>query len=175
MNLASRMKTSCRHLMTGFAATLIICSVTFAQVSLTPNHAPFLTSDQLTTIGTTEAAASSIVSQALAEHVRIFPRKTTTVIGAQIPEDWLPVIPGVRFLRLEDDAARAHLQECGRILYVNLFRLTDDVATIAVAEGNSCSSSGLDFQFRRLADGWHLVTDGVQGGFGGGASGCACR
>ena len=161
--------------MTGFAGMLMICHVAVAQISLTPSHAPYLTSDQLTNIATTEAAASSIVSQALAEYVRIFPDKSTTLIGAQIPENWLPAIPGVRFLRLADDAARAYLQQCGRILYVHLFRLTDDLATISVADGNICGDSGLDFRFRRLADDWHLVTDGVGGGFAGGSSECACR
>jgi hypothetical protein len=157
-------------------ACLMICHVTFGQVSLTPNHAPFLTSDQLTVVATTESAARSIVSQALAEHVRSFPHKTTTVIGAQIPENWLPAIPGVEFLRLADDAARAHLQQCGRILYINSFRLlTDELATVAVAEGNSCSNSGLDLRFRRVADDWRLETDGVPGGFAGGTSECACR
>src|SRR5215813_8883209 len=159
------MSASCRHVMTGLAGVLMICHVAVAQVSLTPSHAPYLTSDQLTNIATMEAAASSIVSQALAEYVRTFPNKSTTLIGAQVPANWLPAIPGVRFLRLADDAARAHLQECGRILFVHLFTLTDDLATITVADGNICSDSGLNFRFRRLADGWHLVTDGVGGGF----------
>jgi hypothetical protein len=170
------MKISGGHALTGFAGVLVICHVTFGQVSLTPNLAPFLTSDQLTVVATTEAAARSIVSQALAEHVRSFPNKTTTVIGAQIPENWLPAIPGVQFLRLTDDAARAHLQRCDRILWVKSFRLlTDELATVAVAEGNSCSDSGLDLRFRRLADGWHLNTDGVPGGFASGTSECSCR
>jgi len=164
------------HALTGFVGVLMICQVAFGQVSLTPHHAPFLTSDQIAAAVRTEAAASSIVSQALAERLRIFPNNTTTVIAAQIPENWLPAIPGVQFRRLTDDAAREHLQQCGRILYVRSFGLlTDKLATIVVEEGNACSGFGQELRFRRVADGWHLETDFFGSVLGGVTSGCDCR
>ena len=71
-----------------------------AQISLTPDRAPFLTADQLTAATGSDDAAAAIVSHALAEYSRIFPDETTTVIGAQVPEKWLPTIPEVRYLRV---------------------------------------------------------------------------
>jgi hypothetical protein len=95
------------------------------------------------------------VSEALAYHLSVFPNTTTTVIGLQIPEHWLPLIPNVRFDRLSEDAARAHFQQCGKLLFVNSFTLlTNDLATIAIWEGNQCQGGGLDVRFIRSADGW---------------------
>jgi hypothetical protein len=111
-----RERTSARHVLIASVWALMICHVAFGQVSLTPNRAPFLTSDQLTAVAPTERAAASIVSQALTDYLRTFPNTTTTVIGAQLPDDWLPTIPGTQFVRLTDDATRAHLQQCGMLL-----------------------------------------------------------
>jgi hypothetical protein len=148
----------------------------FAQVSLTPTRAPFLTSDQLTAVVGDDSAAATIVSEALTYYLHVFPNKAVTLIGAQISENWLPKLPGVRFIRLTDDAARAHLQQCGRLLFVNSFKLlTSDAATIAIAEGNRCTVGGSDLRFNRSADGWHLETGVLPGGFVSGGSDCPCK
>jgi hypothetical protein len=146
-----------------------------AQISLTPDRAPFLTADQLTATAGSDDAAAAILSQALAEYIRIFPSETTTVIGAQIPERWLPTHPELRYLRLTDEQARAHLQQCGRVLYVQSFSaITPERITITVAAGNRCNVSGLDFPFRRLELRWRLDTQGARGGFSSGMSHCGC-
>jgi hypothetical protein len=147
-----------------------------AQVSLAPEHAALKTSDQLTLIVGTESAARAIVSLALREFLRTRPdERTTTMIAAQIPDHWLPAIPGVEFVRLPVDRARAHFQQCGNLLYVNsLTRPSDDVVVISIAEGDKCHSGGLDFRFRRSEDGWHLQ-EGLPGGFVGGVEACGCR
>ena len=158
----------------GIAVVVMNCPA-FGQVSLTPEGKPFLTSDQLTAVVETEAAAAAIVSQALAYFVRGFPNKTTTLVASQIPESWIPVVPGVKFIRLTDDAARAHLQQCGRLLFVDSFGpLGGDAVAIAIAEGGQCATSGVALRFRRLSDGWHQDTEGPQGGFGSRMSHCPC-
>ena len=152
---------------------MTLSQAAFGQVSLTPDWAPFLTTDQLIAVVGTDSAAAAIVSQALAYHVQMSPNKTTSVIGSQIPEHWLPSIPEVRFARLTDDEARTHLQQCSKLRFVSYFKLvTPDVATMSVGEVGQCFRSVLDLHFKRSADGWHLET-----GFGGGGSGgghCAC-
>lgn len=154
---------------------VIACSVSaHAQLSLTPTRV-FLSADQIARAAGNDNSATSLVSQALAEHIRIFPDKTTTVIGAQISEDWLPAIDGVHFQRLNDDAARSHLQQCGRVIFIQSLQLNADFATVAVAEGNRCSDSGLNLQFRHAAAGWRLERDGVHGGFASGQGECGCR
>ena len=160
------MTIGARHVRVAFAAALLTCHAAFGQILLTPNHAPFLTADRLRAVAMTEEAAASIVSQG-SRHVRTFPNKTTTVIGAQIPENWCHRFQGYAFRRLTDDAARAHLQQCGRLLFVNSFSLvTNELASVAIEEGNRCGGSGLDYRFRRSKDGWQLETDGLHGGFG---------
>jgi len=155
---------------------VVMTSPAVGQVSLTPSRAPFLTSDQLTAVVETDAAAATIVSQALAYFVRVFPDTTTTLIASQIPPNWVPEIPGVQFIRLTDDAARTHLQECGRLLFVNSFGPpTSDAIAIHIAEGSRCTTSGLMLRFNRSANGWHRDADGIQGSSVGGTNHCPCR
>jgi len=154
-------------------ALAVFASTPFAQISL-PGHRPFQTSDQLAVLAGGESAAGAIVSTALDEFVRTSPTKTTTVIGAQIRKNWLPVIPGVQFIRISDDDARAHFQRCGKLLFVNSFlRSSDDVVQISIAEGNRCMFSGLGFRFARTADHWRRDESGIEGGFVSGSD-CGC-
>ena len=160
----------------GFALATLICPAAFGQVSLTPDRRPFLTSDQLTAVVETDAAAAAIVSEGLAHFLSVFPDKSKAVIGAQIPENWLPETPGVQFTRLTDDAARAHLEQCGRLLFVNSLQSARDTATIAIAEGNRCSVGGMDVRFIRSPNGWRRDTGGVAGGsFHGATAHCQCK
>jgi len=133
-----------------------------------------------------DAAAATLLSQALAEYARIFPAETTTVIGAQILEKWVPTLPEVRCLHLTDEQARAHHKQCGRLLYVHSFRtVTPEVVAVAVAAGNRCMVSGLDFQIRLLESGWQLEIGRLEtvpggfvrrlpGGFTSGGAHCGC-
>ena len=82
-------------------ALLAVCSQKlFSQISLGPERGPFYTADQLTAVVGSESAAGSILLAAIRDFVRMFPAKTATVIAAQIPEKWLPAIPGAQFVRL---------------------------------------------------------------------------
>jgi hypothetical protein len=141
----------------------------------------FLSTDELTAVVGTEAAASTIVSQALASRFRYpFSKKATTVVASQIPEAWLPAISGVRFQRLTNEAAREHLQHCGWVLYVHAFTLPDaDTVNITVAERNRCGASGIDLRFKHSGDGWQQDPTGDPSGVGGGFESvtghCACQ
>jgi hypothetical protein len=155
---------------------LMLCRAALGQVTLTPDRAPYLTSDQIIVEATAESAAASVVAQALVEWVRIFPKTSTTLIASQLPEHWLPAIPGVQFVRLSNDAARVHLQKCGKLLFVQSFKSTPSgQAALAMAEGTRCTMHGLAMQFRRSQDGWHLVTGGLHGGFASTKGHCGCR
>ena len=173
------MKLARNALLPAMAVSMIAIShAVFGQVSLTPNRGPFLTTDQLIAVMGDETTAAAIVSQALGEFLRwrrLDPNVSKTVIGSQIPVSWLPLVTNVEFFRLTDAEARTHLQQCGRLLFVNSFSLTGGVVDIAVADGNRCSIGGLDLRFDRAADGWRLQTGGVPGGFVSGQSGCPCK
>ena len=66
---------------------------------------------------------------------------------------------------LTDDEARAHLQQCGRLLFIGSMNRSGDMVRIAVAEGTRCAKSGVDLQFQRSADGWQSETG--EGGLSG--------
>jgi hypothetical protein len=166
------------------SSVLLTGGATFGlgQVSLTPDRRPFLTANQLIKAMGDETTAVAIVSQALAETFWWRPNMTPTVIGSQIPAGWLPLIPNVTFVRLTDDEVRAHLQQCGRLLFINSLNRSGDVVSIAVAEGTRCVDSGLDLRFHRSADRWQSETApdvngniGLPGGFAGLTGGCSCK
>ena len=84
------------------------------------------------------------------------------------------MIPGVRFTRLAEEAARELFdKQCGSLLVVHEIRKrTADAVEISVAEQRKCQYSGLDMRFTRSKNSWRL--DGVPGGTGG-VSSCACK
>lgn len=157
----------------GSVTILMIAASVHAQLSLTPTRI-FWSADQIVRTTDGEDGARVLVSQALEEHVRTFPNKTTMVIGGQIREHWLPSIDGAHFQRLNDDEARTHLAQCGRVLFIGSVKVDGDRATVSVGEGNRCSASGMDVRFRHSVDGWQLQRDGVQGGFVSSLGHCGC-
>ena len=116
----------------------------------------------------------AVVSGALKYQVGSLWAKTTTVIAAQIPERWLPVIPGVRFTRLAEEAERELFdKQSGSLLVVHEIRKrTADAVEISIAERRKCQYSGLDMRFTRSKNSWRL--DGGPGGSGAVTS-CACK
>jgi hypothetical protein len=144
------------------------------QISLGPNQRPLLTADQLVAVVGSDSAAGEIISRALAFQVRVQHTESIVVIGSQIPENWIPAIPGVQFLRVGDAAARTHFEGCGVLWVVESFtRVADDAVSIGIAKRTKCSSSGLWLQFNGTADGWHRK-EGAGSGFGSGTEHCGC-
>ena len=157
-------------------ALAMVGHVVFGEISVGCCHAPFQTADELTAVMDSESEAGVVVSRALLYAIRSFPNKTTAVLAGQIPEKWLPVIPDVQFVRLSDDAAKTHFQQCGRLLFVNSFkRATNDIVAIDIAEGNKCQWIGSSLRFNRTAEGWREIDDGVPGGFASAGSDCDCH
>src|SRR5262245_54072415 len=152
------------------ACALAWSSLVLGQVSITRYHPAVLTAEQLRAAAADDTAAS-LVSQALAKYVRTFPRETD-LLASQIPENWVPQIAGVQFMRLSDDAARAHLMQCGEILLIKALSVANESATVSVATTGLCRDSGLDLRFRRTANRWLPAEDGLSSGFG---NGTACE
>ena len=156
---------------------VIVSLPVFAQVTLTRFKGPFLTSDQIVEKARTESDAASLISQALAYKTKgmVYPITTIMVIGSQIPQEWLPVVSGVQFQRLDDDAAREHLQQCGKLMYITDLRFeASGLAAVAVAEGDRCSTVGNYVLLQQGREGWRQTALGVGGGFGGGVGDCGC-
>ena len=108
------------------------------QISVDPGRVPLQTADQLSAFVGSDPAAATTVSAAIRDFISILPTKTASVVAAQIPEKWLPASADSQFVRLSDEAARAHFQQCGRLLFVrSIERLSSDGLVISIAEGNS--------------------------------------
>jgi hypothetical protein len=108
------------------------------QISVDPRRVPLQTADQLRAFVGSDPAAATTVSAAIRDFISILPTKTASVVAAQIPEKWLPASADSQFVRLSDEAARAHFQQCGRLLFVrSIERLSSDGLVISIAEGNS--------------------------------------
>jgi hypothetical protein len=136
---------------------------------------PFMSANQLVEAAGSGSEAATIVMPALTSNVWAL-KKTTKLIGSQIPEHWLERAPDVAFTRLSDDEARAHLQRCGQLLYVDRFsRPADDeaVVLIAVVSDAGCSMIGSNYFFDRTIDGWQRAS-GLGGGYLNAALHCSC-
>ena len=163
-----------KTLLVAISLTAVFGEALLGQISVDPGWVPLQTADQLRALAGSEPAAATTVSAAIRDFIRIMPTKTASVVAAQIPEKWLPASLDVQFVRLSDEAARAHFQQCGRLLFVrSTERPSSDGLVISVAEGNKCHSTTLRFRFSLTTDGWRLEP-GVRGGVAGNAFECSC-
>jgi hypothetical protein len=146
-----------------------------AQLRLGPSTAPFPNASAIIeAIGSDEAAAS-VVSQSLTDWLRVTPNATPIVVDAQIPARWRPALPDVRFTEVTEEAARALVARCARLLVVHRVTRTGDTASVSVGEMWKCGGSGIEDTFRQTADGWRPPEPpGTSGGFVSGVE-CSCR
>jgi len=143
------------------------------QLTQAPRWFP-LRASELAAIAGSETEAAAVVSQAVAHFVAQSPRpRTVTLAASQIREPWLPAIPGVRFVRFEDEAMKVHYNQCGHVMWLTIDRSGENLVVI-VREGTKCRGGGREFLFRREAGTWQIDIGGISGGFGGGTGHCGC-
>ena len=109
-----------------------------------------------------ESDAASIISQALAVFVRQAAAPTTvTVLASQIPQAWLPSVPNVKFIRLDDEAMQSHYNGCGTFLWVNIDPSRGQLVT-RVGEGKKrCEKRVQAYRFTWTSNGWQLGRGGT--------------
>ena len=131
------------------------------------------------TIGDDRQAAA-IVRQAIAAMTPSLARSVNDpsqlrVLAAQVPAEWLPILDGATFTRLEWGAAKHEWEnECLRLVWVAA-RVERSVLTITIAESNRCGGRGRHYVFSRTAAGWRAASEGSGSGFSLMCHPCACR
>lgn len=121
-----------------------------------------------------ESDAAQVVAQAIAQFLALPPAAASvTVAASQIPAAWLPTIPDVRFVRLDDKAIVAHHDRCRPVMWVRMGRVENSLV-VTVAAGTKCRTRGLEYRFRRVAERWQRDSSGVGGGFASQGSDCGC-
>jgi hypothetical protein len=165
--------------MTRFRVVVALCAVVAtsrsggAQLTLVPAGS-IATAQELSSMAGGESAAASVVSKALEQFLApSHSPRTVTLAASQIREAWLPTMPGVRFVRLDEEAIKTHHSHCGTFMWVKIDRAENGLI-VTVGEGTKCRSGGQSFRFVRESNGWQPDRSGIGAGFGGGTSHCEC-
>jgi hypothetical protein len=156
-----------------FCVLLSTCAVTSstAQRSWLP-HLP-AASEIVAAVGDT-TAAGGLVARALRERLgEGHTGETVSVMRRQMPAEWLPLVPGVTFVLLDDVQAEAHWKACGNFLSIHRVARQGDELRLTVARGDRCSTSGIVASFTNAPNGWY-TTAGLAGGFAGSRGHCDC-
>lgn len=121
-----------------------------------------------------EIAAGGMVARTITARLGSKTPMTVFVQAEQIRPEWLPLVAGVAYVVLDREQARAHIQSCGELLYVQSVTRNGPDATVSVGQGNRCRGTGITKSFRVDSSGWDVV-ENIAGGFGGASSHCECR
>lgn len=126
--------------------------------------------------------AAAVVDQTLGRELRARfnksdgPPTIVNVLASQLPEGWLPQIPNVQFRRMDDvTAAKEFSEACLRIASIRSIKVSDDILTVDVIEGDRCSTFGGTYSLQKKGGHWELaVSGGIHGGSVGVTSHCGC-
>jgi hypothetical protein len=149
-------------------------SVVLAQLRMTDKGPTFQSVQQIASIVGSDSDAAVVVSQAIAGLLEPKGTRTVTVFESQVLASWLPVVPGVEFVRMGDAEVKSHYAGCGRYLWLSVNR-TNDRLEVTVGEGNKCGGAGQGMPFKRTPAGWVRDFSGLGSGFASGGSHCECR
>ena len=144
-----------------------------AQLRMTDKGPTFQSVEQIVSIVGSDSDAAVVVSQAIAGFLEPKGARTVTVFESQVLASWLPVLPGVEFVRMGDAEVKSHYAGCGRYLWLAVNR-TNDRLEVGVGEGNKCGGAGGGMPFQRTPAGW-VRDSGLGSGFASGGSHCQCR
>jgi len=122
------------------------------------------------------AVLKLVIAHAMAQSHREF------FLASQIPDDWLPRLAGVEFVRLGQAEAVKHLAACGEYSVVERVRRTGD--TVSLQLSHRCGASWREYVASFDGHGWILApagTDanhgwrpGIGSGYARAPAGCLC-
>ncbi|SRR5712691_9520112 len=145
---------------------IVLCVAATLQGSRVPLNLPpaglMPTAEELSETVGSESDAASIISQALAGFVaQAPPSATVTVLASQIPSAWLPSMPNVQFIRLDDEGMQSHYNGCGAFLWVNIDHSCGQLV-VRVGEGKKeCLKRVQAYRFTWTLKGWQLGRGGT--------------
>jgi hypothetical protein len=118
---------------------------------------PRLTSDDIALKMGTEADARDVLVIALTYTLAHSGNESRPeyFLASQLRTEWLPVVPGVQFIRLADTELPAHLAACGTYWWINNLERAGNVVSLMVSQKCGGRSLGLIVSFG-YGEGWHL-------------------
>jgi hypothetical protein len=118
---------------------------------------PRLTSDDIVLKIGNEADACAVMIIALTYALRKARNASRPeyYVESQLRTEWLPVVPGVQFVRLADAEIAAHLAACGTYWWISNLERTENVVSLMVSQKCGGRSLGLIVSFG-YGQGWHL-------------------
>jgi hypothetical protein len=144
---------------TAIGTSLLALATTTASTQSPLNAgARLVTAEQIVAAAGGNAAARDLIQQALWLFLPPEAREdngTVAVLASQLRPEWLPELPQVQWLRVSTADARAHYDECGRLLLIrSISRSAERRLTLSVSGGNRCEGSASDHRFVRRAGHW---------------------
>jgi hypothetical protein len=168
-----------RHLVA--ALTVVIAVTTAAAQPRLAGASPLPTADQIVANAGSEADATDLMRQVLRNFFPVHARSdngAVYVLASQLRPEWLPDVPQVRWVRLAEQEATTHNEQCGRLLLVQWVRpFSIDRLSLAISGGTKCHSRGAMPSFVRRSGRWEFA-GGIAGDITGGIVGdgdCPCR
>jgi hypothetical protein len=142
-------------------------------VRTTGTHPVVLSSEQLITRSGSEDVTSFIVGDAFRQFLHDGRTRTVSVFAAQLKEDWVPQIDGVRVVRLSNDEVTAFREQCGALVLIRDFVVKGDVASVWIGRFTRCNGSAIELRYARAAGRWRRVPSTGQG-MGEASDPCSC-
>lgn len=171
-----------RWIAVAFALTTVGALAALAQ---TPRVSP-LTMDRFFARVGGEAAAAGMIKEAVTAVADNLPEASILVLetGESQPDGMFPNwwsktwIPDFLPLpRLTGEAARKHVNSCGRFLRLQFYLLepeTNDRVMIGIVNGTVCSADGPTVTFNRDGERWRRLVNGFEPGAGMVRTHCSC-
>jgi hypothetical protein len=125
--------------------------------------APLLTSGDITTKVGGDADVRAIVSLVFA-HAFQDRSKTEFFLNSQIRREWLPAVPGVKFVALSDAETADHLAKCGLYWIVRQLDRSGDVVSLRLAQ--KCGGTLLAYVTSFDGQQWRLGPPNLPSGSG---------
>jgi hypothetical protein len=137
-----------------------ICSVLMTAGSWVGQEsaARVLTSDDIKAEVGTDLDASSVIAQVFT-HLMVNHERREFVLASQIRTDWLPLVPGVEFVRLADAEIVGHISACGRYWLVDKVARVDNVVSMTLNQ--RCGGTVRDYIVSFEGKEWRLGPPGT--------------
>jgi hypothetical protein len=161
-----------------------ICSVLMTAESLTGQNpaTPLLTLNDIAVAINDEMDARHVFVTVLTHGMGNHERREF-FLASQVRSEWLPVIPGVEFVRLTDTEIAGHLSACGHYWLVSKVERVDNVVSMKLNQ--RCGGTMLDYIVSLEGQQWRLGPPGtgkdgggwgpgIGSGFVGRPPGCPC-
>ena len=149
-----------RHIVHRIVAVALALGATMAAQSARPD----LTTQDIEMAVGDEPQARAMVSEMLTDLLSGRGAATIAVLSSQLPEECLPAINGIEFVRISNEEATARLDACLSYVTVWHVRRSAHELFLSIQERERCRSRGRDRHYTLDGTDWKRSTGRVSGG-----------